>query len=717
MACGPQFKLSIRESIMRKIGLLLVIIAAAAVPIQAARGRNQSYFTYDDGGTIIRQAEDGRETEARLNLPLFPGDEVTTNRRGRTEIRLSDGNTVALDRATAIRFRSILDSYDGDADQTVAELEYGEVIIRRMDSQEELRLDTENASYIATSDAVFSVETEARGKDRISVYEGSVEVRSPSSARRLRSGDEAHVDQDGLYALVDLPLKSASDFERWFLARIDQYNNSSRYLDHSLAYSEYDLSSHGHWVFAGSYGGWVWRPSVADGWRPYYYGSWVGSSSGALTWVSDEPWGWVPYHYGRWAFDSQYGWVWLPGTGYAPAWVYWMYGSSFVGWAPAGWYDCYRPYYNWAYRPYARAGLDFGFGFYGRLRIHDVDLRPWTFVNPGVLVSNRIDRVAVTTDIIRGRLGRDDGFATVSNTPARFSRNDLKDPSNAVGVIARRGVGGGTGNDTPGSPADMTPFFRRDPELPIAIRERIARPRPADSPAGSGAIAGAGSTTQRGSSNGPATSAGRVDRGVIRRDGGSPAAPVNDTGRIYRRGETPADSSTARTNEPSRVIPRGETPARDASGNVGDRGNWRGRIARPTAPTPAPARETTTPGAPDPRNDWRGSTGRRTEAPPPDGPRGDRRAVVPAPSQNGRTPVDRGSDIPRRIIDRIGGARLVPGDSNVRERQSSPRQREAAHPSAPPARATTPPPQTHAAPPPPDHTSPPAEHESGHKEH
>jgi FecR protein len=704
---------------MRKIGLLLFVIVASAVPVEAARGRNQSYFTYDDGGTIIRQADDGREVQARLNLPLFPGDEVTTNRRGRTEIRLADGNTIALDRSTAIRFRSILDSYDGDADQTIAELEYGEVIIRRIDdSQEQLRLDTEGASYVASGDAVFGVETETGGKDRISVYEGTVEVRTQSSVRRLRTGDEGHVDQDGLYGLVDLPIKSASDFERWFLARIDQYNNSSRYLDRSLAYSDNDLSSHGSWVFVGSYGGWVWRPRVEDGWRPYYYGSWVGSSSGALTWVSDESWGWVPYHYGRWAFDSQYGWVWLPGAGYAPAWVYWMYGSSFVGWAPAGWYDCYRPYYNWAYRPYARVGLDFGFGFYGRLRVHDVDLRPWTFVDSNVLVSNRADRVAVTTDIIRGRLARDDGFATVSNSPARFSRNDLKDLTGAVGVIARRGLAGGPGKDTQGPPADMTPFFRRDPELPAVVRDRIARPRPADGPAGSGAVAGAGST-QRGSSSGSDPSTGRVDRGVIRRDGGAPSAPVNDAGRLYRRGETPADPSTAHANDPSRVIPRGETPtgsgSRDAAGTDGtDRGNWRQRIARPTAPVP----ETTTPGAPERPDDWRGSGGRRTEAPAPDGSRGDRTVVVPAPSGNGRSPVDRGSDIPRRVIDRIGGARLVPGDSAPRERQSAPREREAAHSSsAPPAHATAPPPQTHDAPPPPPERSAPAEHDSGHKDH
>jgi hypothetical protein len=60
------------------------------------------------------------------------------------------------------------------------------------------------------------------------------------------------------------------------------------------------LSTYGEWVTVGSYGR-AWRPRVAVGWRPYYYGRWEWTNEGWL-WVSDEPWGWAAYHYGRWAF-------------------------------------------------------------------------------------------------------------------------------------------------------------------------------------------------------------------------------------------------------------------------------------------------------------------------------------------------------------------------------------------------------------------------------
>jgi hypothetical protein len=94
------------------------------------------------------------------------------------------------------------------------------------------------------------------------------------------------------------------------------------------------LSPYGEWVVAGGYGR-VWRPRVASGWRPYYYGRWEWTNEGWL-WVSDEPWGWAAYHYGRWTYDNFYGWVWVPGYQWAPAWVAWRYSGDVVGWAPLG---------------------------------------------------------------------------------------------------------------------------------------------------------------------------------------------------------------------------------------------------------------------------------------------------------------------------------------------------------------------------------------------
>jgi hypothetical protein len=95
------------------------------------------------------------------------------------------------------------------------------------------------------------------------------------------------------------------------------------------------LAPYGEWMTVGAYGR-VWRPlRVAAGWRPYYYGRWEWTDEGWL-WVSDEPWGWAAYHYGRWAYDPSYGWIWIPGYQWAPAWVTWRYSPEYIGWAPLG---------------------------------------------------------------------------------------------------------------------------------------------------------------------------------------------------------------------------------------------------------------------------------------------------------------------------------------------------------------------------------------------
>ena len=93
------------------------------------------------------------------------------------------------------------------------------------------------------------------------------------------------------------------------------------------------LGAYGRWEVVGSYGR-CWIPArVEVGWRPYSNGYWQRTDAGWY-WVSEEPWGWATYHYGRWDYDTRYGWIWVPHTQWAPAWVAWREGGGYVGWAP-----------------------------------------------------------------------------------------------------------------------------------------------------------------------------------------------------------------------------------------------------------------------------------------------------------------------------------------------------------------------------------------------
>jgi Family of unknown function (DUF6600) len=103
------------------------------------------------------------------------------------------------------------------------------------------------------------------------------------------------------------------------------------------------LSPYGSWVDVPQYG-YVWYPgSVGTNWMPYENGYWAWTDAG-WTWVSYEPWGWATYHYGSWQYIDIYGWVWIPGTVWRPAWGIGQRGHGYGG----------RPYY--AHRPHFERG-------------------------------------------------------------------------------------------------------------------------------------------------------------------------------------------------------------------------------------------------------------------------------------------------------------------------------------------------------------------------
>jgi len=112
-----------------------------------------------------------------------------------------------------------------------------------------------------------------------------------------------------------------------------QSDTSGSYYDSPRDYNIDELNQYGQWINIDHYGQ-VWKPSVVEGWEPYYNGHWIYSND-SWTWVSYEPFGWVVYHYGNWYNDPDNGWVWIPGNnGWSPAVVQWYEYDNYVSWAP-----------------------------------------------------------------------------------------------------------------------------------------------------------------------------------------------------------------------------------------------------------------------------------------------------------------------------------------------------------------------------------------------
>jgi hypothetical protein len=100
----------------------------------------------------------------------------------------------------------------------------------------------------------------------------------------------------------------------------------------SISYFHQELAPYGRWVSTAAYGE-VWCPTVAAaGWQPYLDGEWAYTDYG-WTWVSYDPFGADPFHYGTWVWIDSYGWSWVPGFVWGPAWVTWAYTDSYIGWA------------------------------------------------------------------------------------------------------------------------------------------------------------------------------------------------------------------------------------------------------------------------------------------------------------------------------------------------------------------------------------------------
>ncbi|RUW75611.1 MULTISPECIES: DUF6600 domain-containing protein [unclassified Mesorhizobium] len=148
------------------------------------------------------------------------------------------------------------------------------------------------------------------------------------------------------------------------------------------------LATYGGWRTSSRFGE-VWVPSVRPEWRPYTEGRWVWTDEGWY-WESAEPFGGIVFHYGRWAYDPEFGWVWIAGYEWAPAWVVWRQGGDNIGWAPAppriadvafdeGW---------WCFAPVAAIGVADVVSVVRPVRENVTIIRNTTIINQTVIVHN-----------------------------------------------------------------------------------------------------------------------------------------------------------------------------------------------------------------------------------------------------------------------------------------------------------------------------------------
>lgn len=615
-----------KEMNVKRLGLFAASIAFLAAAVAAAQTDRRSAYSYirESTGEVTVQSELNGSVEAKRNLPISAGDEVRTDDPARAEIALADGNVLHVGGGTRLKFASLYAQQGSDDEVSAIELSEGSAILSVVgpDDGSVPRVDTREATIYANAGARVRINADPRRGSSVVVRAGSVEVKTPSGSYTVRAGNYLLAEGDSEPEIARGSF-SQDRFDLWAADRLEvtydsPRNASSQYVDDDYSGDVASLDGYGNWEYNSTYSTNVWRPRVSAGWSPYSNGSWYYTNVG-LSWWSYDPWGWYPHHYGNWFFDTGWNsWAWSPGYVYSPAWVYWGYSGSYLGWCPTGWYGGYSPWWNSYYKNWTYPRGSLAFAINGRFNTRQVDLRGWNFTG------------ASNVGVTRGRIPVTPGTRVVNRLG-----NELSVSSRPI-VLANRGRGGvqeGLSNYIREAPRVIERTSGRESErlAPVLARERNLPRATVD------ALRDRAVVSERGGRlSGPgARDLAPSGAAVVERGSGRPA-------RIERsqRGDTgrPVITDRNRPSEPSErsrpVAPSGERRESADSGR-GTRPqpqeSWRGGASQaPGEGREVRPRETSRPPA--------GDTGRQSVAPPAssEGWRG--RPARPAPSAEGSAP-------------------------------------------------------------------------------
>lgn len=312
------------------------------------------------GPFVLREGNPFPET-ALLNFPLAPGDTIRTTDTGRCEIQFDTGTIVRLDLNTELKIETILaQTLTARKKVTNLVLKRGEIYVmyKRYYRRELFQIKTPNAAVKMNHRSVAVINIGEENSTSVQVQEGKTYV--------LYGFDMEHVHKEKLKKQQQLTIskknellkgkaKKDVDFELWnenINKNFMELHEGKTFIPQPIQklpeavfnFAQKYSNRYGEWIWNG-FLGYVWRPFAnnyypSGNWRPYFYGQWR-NIEGQLFWVPQESWGWVPYHLGLWIWDTKLGWVWIPGSAFAPAWVDWHFFFGYYGWrawSPWDWY-------------------------------------------------------------------------------------------------------------------------------------------------------------------------------------------------------------------------------------------------------------------------------------------------------------------------------------------------------------------------------------------
>jgi hypothetical protein len=319
------------------VALVLVLVPAACA--DEASDVTPPRLGYLQGPVLLWRPGAADWIAAEPNIPLAPGDELSTAHDGNAEVQIGARAFV----------RAWGDTQVGLAEQTADTVQLkvtaGNVAVdvRGLEPGQRIQLSAPRAAFVV---------------DRPGYYRLDAAPERTSFLAR-REGQAATVTRVEAGASRTSAAPAPDAWDRWNRARTEALREpaSARHVPEGV-YGVHDLDEHGDWRVLPTYGA-VWVPRGAPaGWAPYTTGRWVWDPRFGWTWVDTAAWGWAPFHHGRWVYLDGI-WAWAPGPivvrpVYAPALVAFFYapglraaaGGPFVSWVALGWGEPVVPWWG-----------------------------------------------------------------------------------------------------------------------------------------------------------------------------------------------------------------------------------------------------------------------------------------------------------------------------------------------------------------------------------
>jgi hypothetical protein len=350
------------------LGIGLFSVQPALAEYKVVNGPKDFYFGHisyveiknDGKDPVVYREGQVRPESALLNLPLGPGDIIQTSDSRRCEIQFDNGTIVRLDFTTDLKIETILARSLSSAKKlSNLLLAKGQVYImyKKYDSMEIFQVMTPHAAVKLDHNSVALIKLTPEGDADVQVERGK--------ARLLFGPDQSHLSQVKVDKRERYLVSAAnqaepaafveeSDFIAWNVSVNENFLalHEESFLPKPLQklpaavfnFAQRFGNRYGEWIWHSLYG-YVWRPFYNDyypwgTWQPLCYGRWSVYLN-QLFWIPEEPWGWVPYHLGIWMWDAKKGWLWLPGSAFAPAWAVWDFYYGYYLWRPWSLFDWY----------------------------------------------------------------------------------------------------------------------------------------------------------------------------------------------------------------------------------------------------------------------------------------------------------------------------------------------------------------------------------------